>query len=161
MRLLADLAEPGWVARLAEALQQAALRDWATDSLVEFGTILHERILLEGLDEAVMAAVLHILKAEGSEPVGELANRVGLSAATLRRRFRAEVELSPKELARVRRVRASGADALAGDPWAGIAAKRGFSDQAHLVREFQELMGRPPEAFRAHGSRIHHRFLKT
>ena len=31
--------------------------------------------------------------------------------------------------------------------WAGIAADSGFSDQAHLVREFTALAGEPPTAW--------------
>lgn len=160
VRPLADLAEPGWVTRFAATFLKAAHEGWTPESLGEVGTLLLDRTPPEGLDMAVVAAVLRILKAEGREPVGELATQVGLSAATLRRRFRADVELSPKELARIRRVRASAVDAVAGGQWAGIAANRGFSDQAHLVREFQELLGRPPESFRAHGNRIQHRLIK-
>jgi AraC-like DNA-binding protein len=157
---LADLVDPNWVVRFGEALQAASRQAWTAESLAELGRILLARTRLGALDDAVMVAMLRILKADGRDPVGGLAGAVGLSPSTLRRRFRAELELTPKELARIRRVRASAVDAVAGGHWAGIAADRGFSDQAHLVREFQELLGRPPESFRAHGNQIQHRLLK-
>ena len=157
---LAELVDPRWVVQFGEALQDASRQAWTAESLEELGRTLLARTPPGALDEAVMAAMLRILKTDGRDPVGGLAAAVGLSPATLRRRFQADLELSPKELARIRRVRASATDAVAGHHWAGIAANRGFSDQAHLVREFQELLGRPPESFRAHGNQIHHQLLK-
>lgn len=160
VRPLADLVDPCWVVRFGQALQAAFLHAWTAEGLAELGRILLARTPPGAPDDAVMAAMLRVLEADGRDPVGGLAAAVGLSPATLRRRFRAELELSPKELARIRRVRASATDAVAGGHWAGIAAGRGFSDQAHLVREFQELLGRSPESFRAHGNQIQHRLLK-
>jgi AraC-like DNA-binding protein len=33
--------------------------------------------------------------------------------------------------------------------WAGLAAELGYSDQAHLVREFRAAIGAPPERYSA------------
>ena len=57
------------------------------------------------LDPAVRAAVLSIVAARGSTPIGELASAVDLSPRQLQRRFSAAVGLSPKQFARVRRLR--------------------------------------------------------
>jgi len=161
VRPLASLADPQWAGRVGAALEAAARQAWAAGGLEDLGQVLLEPTSSSPLDQAVLAAVLGILKADGRDPVGGLAGALGLSPATFRRRFRREVELSPKELARIRRVRASAADGVAGGQWAGIAAERGFADQAHLIREFQDLLGHPPEAFRARGQRIQHRLLET
>jgi AraC-like DNA-binding protein len=34
--------------------------------------------------------------------------------------------------------------------WADLAAELGFSDQAHLTREFTEALGMPPERYAAY-----------
>jgi AraC-like DNA-binding protein len=110
------------------------------------------------LDAAVMRAVFAIVHAQGRIAVGRLAQECGLSERHLRRRFVAAVGLSPKELARVRRLRASLVEALA-DPqrrWVELAAACGYADQAHLVREYRRLSGLAPEAFLAHLERIRH-----
>jgi AraC-like DNA-binding protein len=110
------------------------------------------------LDAAVMRAVFSIVHSQGQIAVGALAQECGLSERHLRRRFVAAVGLSPKELARIRRLRASLVEALA-DPdrrWVELAAACGYADQAHLVREYRRLSGLPPEAFLAHLERIRH-----
>lgn len=152
---LANRVDPVRVGELEAALRRAGTRgSWAgvDDVMTRLG-------LGSPLDPSVLAAVARILGDAGQAPVGALAAMVGLSPTQFRRRFRAAVELTPKELARLRRVRASAGDAVRGLRWAAIAAERGFADQAHLVREFQELLGLPPEAFRRQGSRMAHRLL--
>lgn len=110
------------------------------------------------LDETVMLAVFRLLRSSGEGSIGALAAAVGLSPRQLRRRFRREVGLSPKELARIERLRASATDAALGGPaaWVDIAARHGYSDQAHLVREFRELLGLTPRGFEDHARRIYH-----
>ena len=110
------------------------------------------------LDPLVMAAVLRIVASGGRTPVRRLAAESGLSPRQLRRRFRKAVELTPKELARLRRVRGSAASAAVStaERWIDIAAEHGYSDQAHLGREFAALLGLPPGAFARHASRIDH-----
>jgi AraC-like DNA-binding protein len=110
------------------------------------------------LDQPVMAAVLALVESQGRTGVSILAGASGLSERQLRRRFVAAVGVTPKELARVRRLRASLLDALARREarWGDVAAAGGYADQAHLVREYQRLCGLSPEAFRAHLGRIRH-----
>lgn len=112
------------------------------------------------LDVEVMEAVFRILASRGREPVGRLAGEVGLSRRHFRRRFRRATALSPKELARVRRLRASAVDSVLGDPrWVEVALDHGYADQAHLVREFRSLLGTTPTGFQRHAGRIDHRSL--
>jgi len=110
------------------------------------------------LDGKVMQAVFRLLQSNGEAAVGEVAAAVGLSPRQLRRRFRREVGLTPKELARIQRLRASAVEAVFDDqePWVAIAANRGYADQAHLIREFRDLLGLTPSGFERHFRRIHH-----
>lgn len=152
---LANLLDVAAVATLEEALRAGGVAGaWA-----RVDAALASRGLATPLDPAVLAAVARVLADEGQSPVGLLAASVGLSPTQFRRRFLAAVGLTPKELARLRRMRASASDAVRGATWATIAAERGYADQAHLVREFRDLLGLPPEAFRRQGSRMAHRLL--
>lgn len=112
------------------------------------------------LDRQVMQAVFLLLRSRGEEPVARLAAAVGLSSRHFRRRFRAAVGLTPKELARLRRVRSSAAGMVRGGPnaetWVGLAADHGYADQSHLVREYRSLLGLTPTGFRRHVRRIEH-----
>lgn len=113
------------------------------------------------LDPVVMRAVDRALGTSGAVLLSSLVGESGLSVSQFRRRFVASVGLLPKELLRIRRVRASAAAAvLERRSWAEVAAGGGFSDQAHLVREFHTLLGASPGAFREHASRIAHRLVE-
>lgn len=110
------------------------------------------------LDEAVMTAVFRLIASEGVLRIQELADGLGLSARQLRRRFRAATELTPKELARLQRMRASAMVVVSPEPerWIDVAAEHGYADQAHLVREFRRILGLTPAAFGDHARRIRH-----
>ncbi|MDQ2803030.1 MAG: helix-turn-helix domain-containing protein [Pseudomonadota bacterium] len=81
--------------------------------------------------------------------VGALAAELGCSRKHLTVRFRRELGVSPKRLARVlrfaRATRLLGRDRIAS--WAKLADICGYADQAHLTREFREFAGSPPTAF--------------
>ncbi len=114
----------------------------------------------EPLDPAVMTAALRVVRGRGNETILALARGVSLSPRQLRRRFAATVELSPKELSCVRRLRGSAVAALCSRrSWVDLAAEAGYADQAHLVREYRRLLGLSPRRFLAHAGRIDHRLL--
>lgn len=102
----------------------------------------------------VREAVRLIYAMRGRVRVRWLADRVNLSVSQLERRFKQHVGVGPKLLARQARVSALAADAARAPrpDWAWLAYRYGFSDQAHLTREFRELMGLTPAAFGAIGS---------
>lgn len=95
----------------------------------------------------------------GAVPVAQLAGELGCSRRHLSARFREEVGLPPKAVARVLRFqraiailredgeRADGARGPA--PWAQVAQACGYYDQAHLNREFQAFAGLSPGVFAA------------
>lgn len=82
------------------------------------------------------------------DPVHVVARRVGVSERQLRDTFTRTVGLAPKHYARIERVRTVLAYAHYGD-LAGLAARAGYYDQAHMTTEFRRLMGVPPAAFAA------------
>ena len=76
------------------------------------------------------------------------ATAVALSERQSRRRFTVEVGYGPKTFGRVMRFQRflRGARVLTGASLAELAARSGYSDQAHLTRESRRLAGLPPSA---------------
>lgn len=87
--------------------------------------------------------------AGGDLRIGALAGEIGWSRKHLAARFRAEVGLGPKAVARMMRFHrvCRLARSGSGGDWAGIAKESGYADQAHLARDFAELAGEPPTAW--------------
>jgi AraC-like DNA-binding protein len=92
-----------------------------------------------------------IVRSGGSMRIGTLVDEIGCSRKHLAARFKGQLGLTPKEIARI--VRFNRALALArrsAEPdWADVAAACGYADQPHLVREFRALAGDSPTAWRA------------
>jgi methylphosphotriester-DNA--protein-cysteine methyltransferase len=82
-------------------------------------------------------------------PVGEVASDLGMLPRTLRRRFTAQVGLTPKRFARVQRMQrlVRDLDGQTEVDWAAAAAKHGYADQPHLADEFRELAGITPAKY--------------
>jgi AraC-like DNA-binding protein len=133
------------------AVRLSDTRDW------ESRLDLAERFVLEqlrgsaGLSKPVAWAYHRIVETGGAARVDALAKRLEWSRKHLAERFRAEIGLAPKAVARVVRFnRAIGIARRGGETgWADIAAACGYADQAHLAREFRELAGATPAAWRS------------
>ncbi len=93
----------------------------------------------------------HRLRAtNGTVRIAELARQSGVSHRHLVARFREEVGMTPKSLARVLRFEHSLTMLQQpGTVLADIAAAAGYYDQAHLNRDYQALAGIPPGALLA------------
>ncbi len=112
---------------------------------------LMESVLLRQLsgctpDTAVLAAADALSR---GVRVGEVSRDLGLLPRTLRRRFTAQVGLTPKRFARVQRMQRLVRD-LDGQrqvDWAAAAAEHGYADQSHLAHEFRELAGVTPSEY--------------
>lgn len=102
--------------------------------------------LARGSRAAVPPAVQIALQciARGEQSVTAMARTAGIPERTLRREFTAAVGLPPKVVARIARVRRAQAAIARGQALSAIAAHHGFADQAHMTREFMELVGRTP-----------------
>jgi AraC-like DNA-binding protein len=97
-------------------------------------------------DPAVIAAVGALSR---GVPVGEVSRDLGLLPRTLRRRFTAQVGLTPKRFARVQRMQrlVRDLDGQTEVDWAAAAARHGYADQPHLADEFRELAGVTPAEY--------------
>ncbi|OCK57670.1 helix-turn-helix domain-containing protein [Bradyrhizobium sp. LMTR 3] len=94
-------------------------------------------------------AYRRLARSTGGARITALAREIGWSRKHLVDRFRAEIGLAPKPVARMMRFheacRLARTETASG--WAFIAAESGYSDQAHLVREFADLAGETPTAW--------------
>jgi len=89
------------------------------------------------------------LAAEPTRPVGAIATELGVSHGYLDRQFSEQVGLSPRALARILRMRRllEAIDVYGPVGWADQAAELGWSDQAHLIRDFKRHTGVTPSQY--------------
>jgi AraC-like DNA-binding protein len=90
-----------------------------------------------------------LLETDGRVAVGTLAEQLGWSRKRIVARFREEVGLPPKTVARLLRFdRARTLAERAQRPeWGRIAVECGYYDQSHLINDFRAVTGRTPETF--------------
>lgn len=151
----------------------AAVLPHLTDGLLEkFGEcrtfadaaiVYEDRLKSLNLDEnsfdsKVAEAVRAIEETSGEIKIGALAEHLNLSTRQLERRFKQSSGLTPKQFARTRRFRATAVDLVENEKinWANRAAEMGFTDQAHLTREFVSVSKRSPNSFARKVKQIEH-----
>ncbi|MER5964406.1 helix-turn-helix domain-containing protein [Streptomyces sp. NPDC002057] len=104
-----------------------------------------------GAARAPAPSVLHawdlLTGTAGTLPIHAVAARTQWSRRQLEIRFREQIGLTPKRLARALRLDRAIGLLSAGGGQAETAAVAGFCDQAHLAREFRALTGMPPGLF--------------
>jgi AraC-like DNA-binding protein len=98
-------------------------------------------------DPAVAWAWRVLRRRDGDVPIGALAAEIGWSRRHFAARFRAEFGLSPKVAARVLRLNRAQSLLARGMPAGSVAARCGYTDQSHLVREFRALAGCTPNTY--------------
>lgn len=133
-----------WASRLGGALD-GLLTDADRFAFVDL-RLRERRVEARRPDTLVRAWLAALGDGPDGPSVAALARTGGLSSRQLRRRFLAEVDLAPKQFARIARfLRCAGA-ALGGaaSSWADRAAEHGYADQSHLNREFRRLAGIAP-----------------
>lgn len=113
---------------------------------------LVESFLVDCLQEApgdrLVARAVELMQVDcWYRPVGELARALEIGERQLERRFLAAVGATPKKFARILRLRQVLEGGACGRPWAEVAQRSGYFDQAHLVREFSRMTGLPPGRF--------------
>jgi AraC-like DNA-binding protein len=121
--------------------------------------LLRKRAAARVPDPALMAGVELIRAHGGRLSMRALAERLGVPERRLERLFLAGVGVSPKKLARIARLHAvlgRLAHARAASvPWGMLAIEFGFADQAHLIREFRQLVGTTPASYARDDARSH------
>lgn len=101
-----------------------------------------------GVSPDVRQCLAMLAQTDGKASMRELAHSTGLSPKRLIQRFRSEVGLPPKTVARIYRFnRAVELMCDSSDTLAAIADDAGYYDQAHFNRDFLEFAGLPPLQF--------------
>jgi AraC-like DNA-binding protein len=146
-------------ARLAlQDVFRGDLRDWVLSGRSDASVLDRlETVMvdarLRGPDVRIAAAARAL---DAGASVGLAAAGVGMGSRQFRERFRQRTGLLPKRYARVRRLQR--VLAMVGELELGeVAFRTGFSDQAHLSREFRALTGVTATAYgqRVRGHRNH------
>ncbi|MGH8545052.1 MAG: helix-turn-helix domain-containing protein [Gammaproteobacteria bacterium] len=93
----------------------------------------------------------------GATACGDTASELGISSRRLRGLMHEQIGLAPKTFARIvrlhdalERARAAGGAAS----WSRIAAVSAFTDQAHLIREFKDLLRETPGTWVRRSSKL-------
>lgn len=108
------------------------------------GTALEQAALAVAGPDDVDPLVGHVVgQLRAGRPVGVVAAEVGLSTRQLHRRSLDAFGYGPKLLERILRLQRALALARAGTPFAEVAARSGYADQAHLARNVRALAGVP------------------
>jgi AraC-like DNA-binding protein len=150
---------PGWVppafGPVRETVNQVIPLGHDADALLSLVTVDNGQDLVrtELLESATR------LLAQGAN-VRSVAHTLRISERHMRSLFTRMIGLSPKQFARINRVRIVATSIGHGD-LAELAAIAGYYDQAHMTTEFRRLMGITPGAFaagqRPRPSPCHHR----
>lgn len=145
---VADFAAPGLLDAVRHAGPEssphagaAAVADWLCKDGAE-----------PGPDALLANRVIAAVEAAHPPPdVAALAERVGVAVRTLQRLTRRYIGLSPLTLLQRRRIQEA-ADRMRSAParsLADIAVDLGYTDHAHLSREFRKVLGLSPSEYRA------------
>ncbi|MEH2513629.1 AraC-like DNA-binding protein [Nitrobacteraceae bacterium AZCC 1564] len=138
---LGDVFNASDVSLLEEMLMEAP------DSAARFARI--EKFLLRSLrqcrPDAVACKAAQCLRRNPSLRVRGLAAQLDVCERHLSRSFRAMFGTSPKQFARIARIEKILAMKQAGFAWADIAYGCGFADQAHMINDFDAIVGQTPE----------------
>ena len=114
-------------------------------------------------DSIVALLAAEIVRSKGSLQIKPLLGQVDLSYRQALRRFYAATGLTPKEFARLRRLREACSEALrrAEPGWVDLSGAAGFADQAHMAREFRDIYGWPPALVHHYLRQIEHVDART
>jgi AraC-like DNA-binding protein len=141
--LVAEVAAGGTESERVEVLQAALIRVLAA---AEQADPDRKRGALEVAEVAALAEVDRSVRR-----LDELAAASGIGARTLQRMFAEFAGISPTWVLRRYRLLDAAETVRHGSPvvWAQVAADLGYSDQAHLVRDFRAAVGTTPAAYAA------------
>jgi AraC-like DNA-binding protein len=120
---------------------------------------LMERLRERPAEDRLVRAVSDALVA--GRTVADVQNEAGLSRRGLHDLFERRVGVRPKLFVRLERFSAALEEAPHRKSWGDLAATTGFSDQAHLSREFVALAGAPPTRHEPVEREPHHAVADT
>jgi AraC-like DNA-binding protein len=126
-------------ARAEERLR--AVRSWDERFTIVAGVLGRRLSVRHPVDPEVAQSWRRIRTSHGRLRVETLADEVGWSRKRLWSRFRAQLGISPKRVARLVRFDRAAHLLAAGHAPARVATAGGYADQSHLHREVQEFAG--------------------
>jgi AraC-like DNA-binding protein len=137
-----------WRSWARSTADRVASEPSATASLDTFERALEALVPDDPLDsetQSLRAPIAMLRVSGGNAPIDRLAQATGLSRRQFERRFSERVGLTPRLFGRIVRFQRA-FRYLAFESGAAVAARCGYSDQAHLVREIRRFAGRTPTA---------------
>ena len=152
---ISDL-NPDWpqhLLRADEHLRRLAESGAAAETIAEalLGLISHQIETIAPVASGMFAALQAIREHNGQMEINALTKFADMSARTLRRTSTDRIGLSPKAYARYVRHQRLVQTAMRYETpdWAGLAYDFGFSDQAHMTREFKRISNITPGRYRS------------
>ncbi|MEM7234283.1 MAG: helix-turn-helix transcriptional regulator [Planctomycetota bacterium] len=135
---------------LADVLDRHSEQTTTTETLVQAVETELRKLadISKEIDPLLESAATLIEARGGNVSMDDLLGRTGYSARQLERRFRDQLGLSPKKLARVVRFqRLLDAASNCDEPdWSALSIDCGYYDQPHMIREFKSFTGVSPAA---------------
>jgi len=130
--------------RLVEQLAEAA--DWSTRFLTLDNFLLSRIRRSERAPREIDWAWRQLDQSRGSIRVQKISEQLGWTRKRLVKAFRDEIGIPPKVLARVLRFRRTLVEFKAQTmvDFSQLAAECGYSDQAHMIRDFKDFSGLTP-----------------
>ena len=143
----------------------STITDRSIDARDVFGPDLPDPVDTDGVEDWLRArlpdrdpraeeageVVATIVGRPGTTRVEELARDLGTSPRQLQRLFAEHVGVGPKWVIRRYRLHEVTQQLAAGTAvdWAGLAARLGYADQGHFVRDFTAMFGESPTRYAA------------
>ena len=134
-----------WAVELADQLQVALTWD---DRFAVLDAALAARLANANDPSPEVAwAWRQLARSGGGVPISTLGDELGWSPKRLIARFREQIGLPPKQVARLLRFQQATTliSAAESPDWGGLAHMCGYYDQSHLIHEFQRFAGDTPE----------------
>jgi AraC-like DNA-binding protein len=138
---LDDVFDSHEVALLEEVVAEAPTSSERVAAVAQF---LYAHMYQREPDPVICRAAACLRKTPSTR-VHRLAADLDLSERQLLRRFRSAFGVTPKQFARCSRIEKVLRERTRGSAWADIACGCGFSDQAHMIKDFNIVVGASPE----------------
>lgn len=134
---------------LQEKLTDHLLKQDFKQSLFFLEQFFIRQLTPKRLSFAVQSVIQKIQLTKGLISIKDLAQQMGFSQRYLQKLTLDHIGMPPKKLARIQRVTHAVQLFCDGweDSWAALAYDTGFFDQAHMIDEFQMLLGKSPGKF--------------
>jgi AraC-like DNA-binding protein len=123
----------------------------------------HRLTTPEAIDRIVQSSLSIMLALNGQLSVGELSRQVNINRRQLERRFSTVIGLSPKQLAKIIRLKAT-LNLMLNRQFTSLTAlaqEGAYYDQAHFIKDFKEFTGMSPRKFYADDLRLSAFFHST